>query len=442
MSNLDAATLQSEPLDPQRLQQADVLLVNGMEVAIAISYQMGQTPMVVTRARGKNAEDLIWLALEQQVPVLELAGLDPTHVDRFTPGSEIPEDYYRPVAHALALLHKQNGADPVRFVKLPPRRPRQLSKRARALVESFGSVLDIPRLFIELAADAESLREMLENRLGAFRQRVALELGLPLEPIPLQLTPRLENGAYQIVLRDEGVAGGHLQVMPEVREELVLPLMARLKHLVALRGWELLSYDQVEALLARARKNSPGLYKQLFPRHFTVSAMRQVLRNLLREQLSIRDLTVILEIIHEHLPFTKDADLLSELVRTSYGRSLSRRYQDANGFLNVLTLASGMEHDFLAALREAAGVRWLEAPPDVVLRFLQAVDMARRTAAEFQVQPVLLVTPMLRRFLARIVGGVYPEIPVLAYNEIAALTDVRAVGSIGAAGLGAATPEA
>lgn len=417
------------PVELHALQNAAVLLV-GDGRAVALAYETGSTPMVLERGSAETAEDMIWYAQEHSVPVVDVSSLSADEWKAFQPGEEIPSEAYRAVANALALVHRnRSGADVVRFVRPLSRKPRLLATRAAQLVEEFGSILDVPMLYVEVGAQVWEHRQVFEEGVSHMRARIALESGQPLPPIPFRQSAHVPDNGYRIVFKDATAGEGELALPPDTPER-VFPLVNRLRQLIVRNGWEMLTYDQVESLLNRNRKDNPGLYKQLFPHHFSVIGLRRILRNLLREGLSIRELTLILEVILEHLPYTQDADLLTELVRARFARELSQRVRDASGTLPVLVLDVEVEQALVGALREVGGVRWLDATPDLALKVLRAIGEVLRESAQMNVHCVLLVTPMLRRFVALLTASVYEDLPVLAYNEVAALTDVRAVATV------------
>src|SRR5262249_56152321 len=85
-------------------------------------------------------------------------------------------------------------------------------------------------------------------------------------------------------------------------------------------GDELMTREQVGRLLERARATSPALVDEVVPGLLRPGELQQVLQNLLRERVSIRDLETILEALAEHAGRTRDTDALTEHVRRGLGR--------------------------------------------------------------------------------------------------------------------------
>lgn len=419
---------QSRDVDLGFLRRTEAVLVNGLEVAIALEYAPGTTPRVLGAFKGKRAENVVWAAQALSLPIIELTQLEPSQVELFVPDQEIPESWYRPVAHALSLLYKSTpGPELVRFVRPADRkgRPRSLT----AVLAEFEDVLSTPPVSVELGSSLSAHLVDLGEPLELLRQRIAHETGLLLPPIPLRVSAAAGDHQFIIRFRDVPMLEGEIEPPVDSPEKLYT-LQNRLKQLLHDHGWELLGYLEVETQLEMVRKHSPGLVKAIFPAQFSVSGLRQVLRNLLREQLSIRDLAPILEVILENLPRSHDPDLLTECVRIAYSRSLYQKHKDAEGYLNALTLDATVERALRDAVTDTNGVRWMDLQPDDALRVLQAVETALKQVSRLNMNTVLLVSPALRRFVARLVEDVFPQLPVLSYSEIAPLTEVRSVGTI------------
>lgn len=419
---------QAEASDLGYLRRAEAVLVNGLEIAIALEYTPGSTPVVLGAAKGRKAEDMVWAAQALSLPIIELTQLDPQHVDLFVAGSEIPESWYRPVAHALSLLYRATPVpELVRFVR--PGYPVGRTRSLTAVIAEFEDVLSTAPVSVEVGSGLVEHMADLGEPIEHMRQRVAHETGLLLPPIPLRPNPSLDDQKYIIKFRDVPMHEGEID-HPVDSPEKLYALSNRLKQLLHQRGWELLGYLEVETQLELVRKTNPGLVKAIFPALFSVSGLRQVLRNLLREQLSIRDLAPILEVILENLPRSHDPDLLTECVRIAYSRSLYLKFKDAEGYLNALTFDPAVERTLRDAVTDTGGVRWMDLAPDDALRVLKAVETALRQASRLNMNTVILSSPALRRFLARLVEDVFPDLPVLSYSEIAPLTEVRSVGTI------------
>jgi flagellar biosynthesis protein FlhA len=405
-----------------------MVIVNDLKLAFALEYSPGNTPIVLACARGKSAAELIFKAQQLDIPLIEVTTLEDSDIERLVVGHEIPEECYRPVAQALALLYKsQPSPGMVRFLRLIDTNHKR--KKAPTPTEEFEDILATPALYVEVGEGIYGYRSDLQEPLDHLRQRIAMEIGLALPPVPLRLHPRLAPTQYAIKLRDIAVCEGEIELPIDSTERLYL-LVNRVKQIVFEQGWELLGYHEVHSHVEMVRKHNASLVDAIFPHNFSLSGLRQILRNLLREQLSIRDLSAILEVILDNLQRSQDPELLTECVRMAYSRSLCHKYQDAEGYLNALLFEPEVERVILSALKETGGVRWLDLPPDDMLRVLRAIESALKRTGVISTPPVLLTSPVLRRFLRRLTEHVFADLAVLSYNEIAPLTEVRSLGVV------------
>lgn len=412
-----------------RLRNADVVLIHDERLALALQYASGGTPLVVACGAHDEALPVLRAAREARLPMIHVPQITPDDLHHFVPGAEVPEMWYRPVAQALTLLYKaQPLPSLVRFLD-PPSAQRASAAAAHPNAASWAALLETSPLHIEVGTGIYKVRDDLDEPLMELRQRIASEMGLLLSPIALRLNTHLEADCYQIRLRDVPLHEGTLELPVDSAEKLYV-IVNRLKQVIYRHGWELLGYSDVELHLDLVRKNHTGLVAHLFPTQLSLVGLRQILRNLLREQLSIRDLVTILEMISEHLPGTQDPNLLTECVRAGYSRSLCARHSDRHGVLHAITLHSDTEQIVSNGLREADGLRWLDLDPESALRLLRVLESTLKAAATLDLSPVLLTSPSLRRFVSRLVEPIFPDLAVLSYNEIAPLCEVRSVGTV------------
>ena len=156
-------------------------------------------------------------------------------------------------------------------------------------------------------------------------------------------------------------------------------------------------------------------------------APREQLRQLLREHVPVRDLMSILEAIADAAVGSKDADLITEAVRSALGRAICRQYQNDQGELPAIGLAPTLEQRLLGAVvRTDHGAVLAIDPAD-------AQNIAARIARTLEsavAQPVLLCSPALRPHLWRLFTRVLPHLGVLSHNEVPPQTAVVAVATL------------
>ncbi len=413
----------TQGFDPEGLRDAEILLTNGTYRGVALAYTPGEVPKVLVKARGKILEELMWCAQEQNIPLLESPQLTADLFTQLEPGREIPESFYRIVARCLALIQKNSPPTvEVKLIKAIGKAPETLKRRLRKRVREIADALEVSRITVTVGSD-EIFKE-IGNILPPYGKRLEIELGLPLAPIEYRVSPEgLSPNGFKIELRGTTYGEGTLG-----EEDAWGTVLGKLFEVVYREGWRLLGYRETEALLNNIKARHSSLYHALFPHKLTLGALRLVLRNLLREGISIRDLVLILETISEYVDQTEDPDELTEYVRGAFSRWLCNRYCDDKGRLNSLLLEPGTEKKLLDSLKKSSSAVWLDLDLDSSLKLLSSISKSLRATASQNVPVVILCSPRPRRFLRRLIEPSFPFLPVLSYAEIAPLTEVVTVG--------------
>ena len=408
------------PLDPSTLSQIEVVLLAPDRQVLALSYLAGETPAVVASLSGQDALDLLWSAQEMGVPVVECAELKPDLFQDLQPGQEIPEGLFRCAAQAIALVQRSRpGPTPVRLVKELQEVPKRWKSRSSEIREQ----LDGSRVTIELrqsqwVGPVESLTTL-------HRHRIQAEIGLPVLSLHVRHVEGLESDGRILMQgadRYQWTAGEPVDFGD---------LMAGLHEVVKRNAHRLLGFRETQALVEALRKSHKQLYQALFPDFLTLSGLRQILRNLLREGIKIRDVTSVLEAIEEHKNRTSDPDQLTEFVRASLNFQLCREYADSQGVVQAMLLLPELENAILKDVRQASSAIWFDLDVDVSLKLLSGVGKAWEKAQDMGFCPVLLCGPRARRFVRRLVEPSFPQMPVLSYPEVAPDADVHVFTSLG-----------
>ena len=209
--------------------------------------------------------------------------------------------------------------------------------------------------------------------------------------------------------RDRASAAGFTVVDPTTA------LSTHLSEIIRTFLPDLLTRQQTKDLVDRVAQASPKLVEELVPKIASIGDIQRVLRQLLRERVSIRDLTTILEAIADAAPGAKDADAVAEAVRASIGRSICRPYQTERDELPAISLSPELEERLVSSIVKTEQGAVLALDPT------QAQRLASRIGEVFAgavAQPVLLCTPTLRPHIWRLFARVLPHLGVLSHNEV------------------------
>jgi flagellar biosynthesis protein FlhA len=207
-------------------------------------------------------------------------------------------------------------------------------------------------------------------------------------------------------------------------------LATHLGEIIRQNAHELLTRQETKRLIDRLSESHPKLVEELVPKLMTLGEVQKVLQQLLREQVSIRDLGTILETLIETAGTSKNPVVLNEAVRHALGRALVRPLLDERGELKVVTLDRAIEEECGRALTaQSLNSASLALQPSTARRVLEGL----RTLFGEQVlsaPPVLLCSSPGRFYLRRLLEPFLPKIVVLAPTEIPPLVPVQSVGSL------------
>ena len=205
-------------------------------------------------------------------------------------------------------------------------------------------------------------------------------------------------------------------------------LIEHLKYAVQRNAAELLTRDAAAKLLDGLRAAAPKAVDEVVPGVMKIGEVQNVLQRLLREQVPIRQLGAILEVLGDEAPRNRNPIYLTEQVRRRLARTLCGQYRNDEGELYVVMLDPELEE------RVAAGsslsedkVRFSLAPGDSN-EILASLSAELREALLYRPNPVLLVGDAVRPAIRALTEGKYPDLPVLSFGEITRDTRVVSGG--------------
>jgi flagellar biosynthesis protein FlhA len=182
---------------------------------------------------------------------------------------------------------------------------------------------------------------------------------------------------------------------------------------------ELLGRGEAQELLDALARREPRLVDEVVPNVLPVGDVVQVLRLLLAEGVSVRDLRSILEAIADHGRSVKDPTQLTELVRERLARQITARFRDKDGKVAALVLDPRLEESFRAGLDAASAQR-----------LLSSLDERARGFAQVTTPPALVCAADVRRQVAQFLARRVPGLSVLSYREIDPRSTVRSLGVV------------
>jgi flagellar biosynthesis protein FlhA len=193
---------------------------------------------------------------------------------------------------------------------------------------------------------------------------------------------------------------------------------------------ELLSYSETQKLLDELDQEKKKLVDDLIPDQISVGGVQRVLKNLLKERVSIRDLPTILEGISEAAGYTRNPTLLTEHVRARLARQISHSAMNDAGYVPLVSLSPEWEQAFSESLIGQGDDIQLALPPSRLQEFISSVRETFDRFAMMGEMPSLLTSPALRPYVRSIVERFRPTTVVLSQNEIHPKVKIKTLGVI------------
>jgi flagellar biosynthesis protein FlhA len=226
-------------------------------------------------------------------------------------------------------------------------------------------------------------------------------------------------------LQNEALAKGYAVV------DQTSVLATHLAEVIRQHAPELLTRNETKRLLDHLADAQPKLVEELTPKLISLGEVQKVLQQLLREQVSIRDLGTILEAVIDAASGTKNPVLLVEAARQALARALVRPLLTSEGNLRVLALDGNLEEELGRAFNPQAPVSTQVhvLQPPLARRIL---DGLRRILGEQagMVNAVLLCPTPARFHLKRLLEPFLPRIVVLSPGEIPPMVPVQTVATV------------
>jgi flagellar biosynthesis protein FlhA len=319
----------------------------------------------------------------------------------------------------------------------------------------------------------------LLDRVGATRRQFAADLGVIIPPVRIRDNLQLEPSHYRFLLLGTPIAKGTLRAGrllamsttgsdPEVDGEpakdpvfttparWILPrdqelaealgctvvdhatiMATHLGEVVRSHADQLLGRTELQHLLDLFAKTHQKLVEDLVPGLLSLGDVLKVLRNLLRESVSIRDLRTILEALADGAQQTKDSEQLTEMTRQRLFRQITTAHRDAQGVLHAIVLDAHVEEMFRRSLRELSSGQGGALDPEEMRRLGLALEAASQRQRSIGRSAVLLTGPDLRRYVRAFAERRCPTVAVLSLREIEPSTTIRPVETLSSRPAGA-----
>jgi len=270
---------------------------------------------------------------------------------------------------------------------------------------------------LDAVVDAEpvGLRAMA---LG-LREQIFAELGVPLPAPVIRVLGDLD--ARHVVLSVHEVPTRVLRIPPEIAADgLVDWVRPRVQEVVTARAADFLGLTETQRLLDDLEAFAPATVRNVVPKPVSVVMLADVLRRLVEEGISVRDLRGVLEALSAVTPSEKDPLNLAEYVRSQMRRAITFRLTEGAGHLDVVLLDAILEDTVRRAITRTPAGAFLALPPPAARDVLASIRRAVKDATDGHDQKaaVILTQPDIRRFVRKLVEGDMPEVNVVSFAEL------------------------
>ena len=317
--------------------------------------------------------------------------------------------------------------------------------------------------------DKDKGAELLE-RVTRIRRESALDLGLVVPRIRIIDNMRLEPSEYCFKIKGVEVARGRIRmgwylginpggvtedlpgektvdptfglpaiwISDENRERaeragytVVDPpsiIATHLTEIIKRHASEILGRQEVQGIIDTIKKDYPAVVDEI--KGCTLGEIQKVLQGLLREQVSIRNMVVILETLADYRPVTKDTTILVEKVRQALARQICLQYVDDSRTLHVLTVDPSLVQKIVDSRVDTVNGPIAALEPAVQRAWIRALTRTVSSVQQAGYMPIILCPEEARILIKSSTEREIPDLVVLSVPEIANDIKVEAIGEI------------
>ncbi len=371
---------------------------------------------------------------------------------------------------AWRIMERNRGAAEVEAAPAATVEPasRDLSWEDVGAVDALG--LEIGYRLIPLV-DKKQGGELM-GRIKGVRKKLSQDLGFLVPPVHIRDNLDLAPNTYRITLM--GVTVGQAEVLPD-REMAINPgqvfgnvdgqkakdpvfgleavwiageqrdqaqtygytvvdaatvIATHINQILLDQSQELLGYEETQHLLDRLAESAPKLVEDLVPKTVPLGVVVKVLKNLLAENIPIRDIRTIAETLAAVGAKSQDPGELTATVRQALGRMIVSEISGIDDELDVITINPSLEQLLQQAVQNA-NQNGVGLEPGLTENLQQAIGQVVNQQEAQGRTPVLLVAQALRPLLAGFARQIAPALKVLSYNEVPDDRRVKIVATIG-----------
>ena len=206
-------------------------------------------------------------------------------------------------------------------------------------------------------------------------------------------------------------------------------IVTHLSEVVKKHADELLTRQELNQMINNLKKTNEILVNDLIPNVVSIITLQKVCANLLKEQVSIRDLENIIETLGDFAPNIRDIDVLTEYVRQSLKRSITSKFSE-NKSMKVLTLDAPIEKMIMDNLKKIDQGSYLSLDNGSIHQIITATNVETDRIKDLVPSIIILTSPIVRTYFKRLIDQFIDGVVVLSYNEIDTNIQIQSLGTI------------
>ena len=196
-------------------------------------------------------------------------------------------------------------------------------------------------------------------------------------------------------------------------------------------AYELIGRQDVKMLIDNLKETQPSLVEEVVPSLLSLGEVQKVLSNLLRELVSIRNFSTIMEALADYAQVTKDTDMLTEYVRQAMYRNITNQFIPRKE-AKVITMDPDIEKTIMESLQTTETGTYMALDPARSRKLANNISDEVEKMVSVGEQPIIVTAPVVRFYLKKFVEQISNDIIVLSYNEIDPLAKIQSVGMVSA----------
>jgi flagellar biosynthesis protein FlhA len=312
----------------------------------------------------------------------------------------------------------------------------------------------------------------LLHRIKALRKQLANDMGFIMPAVHIRDNLQLKPNEYSFLMKGAEIARGeivqdhHLVIVPDeagvkvngiqtrepafglpavwIPEREVEAVQAKglvvvdaatvvtthITEIVKSHVDELLGRQEVQAVVDSLAASYPKIVADLVPKIVPLGTLQKVLQRLLKERVSIRDMLLIIETLADYVSITKNIDILTGYVRQALARTITRQYQDRDNTIHVIMVSPEIEEIISRSVQHTEYESFVSPDPGLVRSFIESAHKLMNRFTAKGIPPIVLCSANTRIHLRKIMERFFPNIVVLAHNEIASNVNITSLGMV------------